>query len=140
MYLTFITFTLPHVATDSLDELLEAVDKAWRNVISGGGWQNGIKTDFGVIGQIKAVEATVGRHGWHPHLHVLFFHNCPTAGDDGTLEAFRDALGARWGHGLNASSVGPSTTTTASTPSPSEMTKASATTSPRSTSNWPATT
>ncbi len=95
--LTFITFTLPHVATDSLGELMTAVDRAWGNVIKGGAWQYGIKVDFEVIGQIKAVEATLGRHGWHPHLHVLFFHDRPTFGADGSLERFRDALGAKWG-------------------------------------------
>ena len=94
--LTFLTFTLPHVATDSLDELLVAIDRAWRNAISGKGWHHGIKAEYGVIGQIKAVEATLGRHGWHPHLHVLFFHDKPCRGDDGTLEHFRDAIGDRW--------------------------------------------
>ncbi len=95
--LTFITFTLPHVATDSLEELMTAVDRAWANVIKGGAWQYGVKIDFEVIGQIKAVEATLGLHGWHPHLHVLFFHDRPTFGSDGSLERFRDALGAKWG-------------------------------------------
>lgn len=95
--LTFITFTLPHVATDSLEELMTAVDRAWTNVIKGGAWQYGVKVDFEVIGQIKAVEATLGLHGWHPHLHVLFFHDRPTFGADGSLERFRDALGAKWG-------------------------------------------
>ncbi len=95
--LTFITFTLPHVATDSLDELMTAVDRAWANVIKGGAWQYGVKVDFEVIGQVKAVEATLGLNGWHPHLHVLFFHDRPTFGSDGSLERFRDALGVKWG-------------------------------------------
>lgn len=95
--LTFITLTLPHVATDSLDDLMTAVDRAWANVIKGGAWQYGVKVDFEISGQIKAVEATLGLNGWHPHLHVLFFHNIPSFGADGSLERFRDALGARWG-------------------------------------------
>ncbi len=95
--LTFITFTLPHIATDSLEELMTAVDRAWANVIKGGAWQYGIKIDFEVIGQIKAVEATLGPNGWHPHLHALFFHERPTLGSDGSLERFRDALGVKWG-------------------------------------------
>jgi hypothetical protein len=32
-----------------------------------------VKDRIGYIGEIRALEATVGANGWHPHLHVLLF-------------------------------------------------------------------
>ncbi|MCP4961098.1 MAG: hypothetical protein GY925_17765 [Actinomycetia bacterium] len=32
------------------------------------------EAEYGVVGWIAALEITHGPNGWHPHLHVLFFH------------------------------------------------------------------
>lgn len=99
---TFVTFTLPHIASDDLEILWRAVQRAWRMMVSGSSYQ-AIKARYGMLGTIRAVEATLGsRNGWHPHLHVLFFHDSALHGNDGTLEEFRDALGARWGRYIEA--------------------------------------
>lgn len=99
---TFVTFTLPHIASDDLETLWRAVQRAWRKMVSGSSYQ-AIKARYGMLGTIRAVEATLGkRNGWHPHLHVLFFHDAALHGNDGTLEEFRDALGARWGRYIEA--------------------------------------
>lgn len=99
---TFVTFTLPHIASDDLETLWRAVQRAWRKMVSGSSYQ-AIKARYGMLGTIRAVEATLGsRNGWHPHLHVLFFHDAALHGNDGTLEEFRDTLGARWGRYIEA--------------------------------------
>ncbi|MEM7339783.1 MAG: hypothetical protein AAF467_14105 [Actinomycetota bacterium] len=95
---TFLTFTLPHVATDSLDELVDALTKSWRGMTSGEKWKDKIKPRFDVISQITSFEATIGANGWHPHLHVLFFHWRPLDLDrGGEFDQFVTEMGERWG-------------------------------------------
>lgn len=105
--LTFITITLPHYKADTLDELLEIVRKGWRSLVSGSGYQGrrtddgdlvgGAKQRWGIIGNIRAVEITDGlSHGWHPHLHVLCFHDRPLTPEDGSLQEFRAWWSNRW--------------------------------------------
>lgn len=40
-------------------------------------WEGGMKSALGVVGQIKAVEITVGANGWHPHVHALMVTQAP---------------------------------------------------------------
>lgn len=72
-----LTLTAPHQRRDNLRELLanqaKALNSFWRDrqVVK-------VFTAMGVIGQIRALEATHGRlspqnNGWHPHYHVLLF-------------------------------------------------------------------
>ncbi|MEL7209627.1 MAG: protein rep, partial [Actinomycetota bacterium] len=90
---TMLTFTLPHYASDSLFELWEAMTRAWESMTSGQVYAERIKARYGILGFIKAVEVTIGFHGWHPHLHVLIFHDTQLSTEDGSLEEFRALFG-----------------------------------------------
>jgi hypothetical protein len=68
----FQTFTLAHGYGDGLRELQETVADSFRQVQAGKAWQLA-KTKFGIVGSIRALEATHGAAGWHPHLHVIWF-------------------------------------------------------------------
>ena len=74
-----------------------------------GGYVGGAKNRWGILGNIRAIEITDGdAHGWHPHLHVLCFHDTPlspgslqefpwwTGGPDGSLQEFRAWWSNRW--------------------------------------------
>ena len=92
---TFLTFTLPHYANDNLLDLWQAMTKAWQLTTSGGAYQS-LKARYGVLGFIKAVEVTVGVNGWHPHLHVVIFHDVQLREDDGSLAEFQGRFLQRW--------------------------------------------
>lgn len=64
------TFTIPHSSGDELVEMRKAVAAAWRSVTQGRGWVATRKA-IGLRGYVRALEATHGRAGWHPHLHVV---------------------------------------------------------------------
>lgn len=50
----------------------------------------GAKKRWGIVGNIRAIEITDGlAHGWHPHVHVLCFHDEPLSPEDGSLQEFR---------------------------------------------------
>ena len=68
--LYLVTFTLPHDQGDRLLPLYRAVTDSYRYVRSGSPWYRA-KEAIGYVGEIRALEATVGVNGWHPHLHVL---------------------------------------------------------------------
>lgn len=105
--LTFITITFPHVMSDSLKASLKTVNKGWRSLISGAGYKGketakgeyvgGAKQRWGILGNIRAIEITDGLiHGWHPHIHVLCFHDKPLSPEDGSLQEFRAWWSDRW--------------------------------------------
>lgn len=65
-----VTLTVPHRAGDSLAGLLDGLTRAWSQVVAGRRWTLA-QARYGIAGWLRAVEVTVGSHGWHPHLHVL---------------------------------------------------------------------
>ena len=67
-----LTLTLPHDAGERLKPMRRHVARAWQFVQSGAPWKR-MKERIGFVGSIRALEVTVGDHGWHPHLHVLLF-------------------------------------------------------------------
>lgn len=79
------TLTLAHERDDTLDELLDALRDSWRRMKSGAWWQ-GIRAKYQLRAYVTALETTWSpAHGWHVHLHCLFF--------SGLLEARFDAHG-----------------------------------------------
>lgn len=74
--LCFQTLTLPHSFGDGLGPTLSAVTESFRGVLSGRGWKD-IEARFGIEGHLRVLEVTVGKNGWHPHLHILFFTKSP---------------------------------------------------------------
>jgi hypothetical protein len=70
--LYLVTLTLPHDQGDRLEPLRRAVADSFRYVRSGDAWLKKKKA-IDYVGEVRALEVTVGAHGWHPHLHVLLF-------------------------------------------------------------------
>jgi hypothetical protein len=72
------TFTLQHNHTDGLAALGSSLNEAYRKLHSGRPWRT-FAEHFNIAGGITAREYTFGAHGWHPHLHTLWFHRKPVA-------------------------------------------------------------
>lgn len=72
--LLLVTFTLQHDSSDDLRVVLTALRRARRLLVSGRGAEY-LAGEFGVVGMVRALEVTHGLNGWHPHLHVLMFHD-----------------------------------------------------------------
>lgn len=88
-----VTMTLSHSRADKLDDIRAALAKAFDRVFSGSRWAK-LKSEYQVKFKVKSWEVTCGKHGWHPHLHCLFFLEIELAGK--WLEKFGDALRERW--------------------------------------------
>jgi hypothetical protein len=67
-----VTFTLRHKHSDDLRGLVTTLTEAFKQFQAGAVWV-GMKKRYGIVGTVRAFEATHGRNGWHPHLHVLIF-------------------------------------------------------------------
>ena len=94
--LLFLTLTVPHEHGEDLEPLLEGLQRAWSKTIAGRPWM-GFKRQYGVLGQIKVVEVTLGRNGWHPHLHVLLFVDRPPLDPEGDdVRAMEAWLASKW--------------------------------------------
>jgi hypothetical protein len=72
------TYTLPHVATERLGALLGLVRDAFAGFTSGEQWAK-LRADFGLVGYVRAHDATHGANGWHPHLHVVYVAERPVS-------------------------------------------------------------
>ena len=70
--LIFLTLTLRHDRTHDLDVLFDTVMAGWRKMLQGRGG-TALRQDLRMRGFVRAVEVTVGKNGWHPHLHLLLF-------------------------------------------------------------------
>lgn len=93
----FATATLPHDQGDALQASLEVLTAAWRSLM----WGKAGKIDkerFGILGNIKAVEITHGRNGWHPHIHAVILTQAEV--DVLSLCDWFGRLDARWARAL----------------------------------------
>jgi hypothetical protein len=88
-----LTFTLSHHAGDSLKSLERGLRTAFDKTFSGR-WFQEFKAEWRVVGKITSSETTVGRNGWHPHLHVLLFTELEYAGK--WPEAMEMQISERW--------------------------------------------
>lgn len=76
-WVNLLTLTCPHQRTDKLRELLAKQALALKYLFQDKTTRK-LFAEIGVIGQIRALEATHGRlsdynNGWHPHYHFLLF-------------------------------------------------------------------
>ena len=71
-----VTFTLQHSQGDSLADLAGAMNEAYRKMRQPRRWQL-FEKRIGLAGSITAREYTYGAHGWHPHMHSLWFVERP---------------------------------------------------------------
>lgn len=67
-----LTLAAPHkvVMDGNLRALFRENSRGYRRATSGEGWLED-KEAFGILGTIRADDATYGDDGWHAHLHVL---------------------------------------------------------------------
>ena len=96
-----VTYTLPHVVDESLDDVFGDLSAAWRKMWSGR-WAADFKADLGIVGSVRAVEITRGPSGWHPHLHVLMFVDQAEPAVDAGLVAIWISLFRRWATSVEA--------------------------------------
>lgn len=90
----FLTLTTRHYGCDALEDTLSGVMDSWTNgVVFGRGWAED-KARFGVVGFVRSVEITHGRHGWHPHVHALLFLERDLS--DFERAVFEDGIFGRW--------------------------------------------
>lgn len=83
-----ITFTVFHTVQERADEVLKLLkdtfadftkNAKWKRqktdgtyYTSGGAW-NQFYVEFGITHNVKVMEVTYGKHGWHPHFHNLYW-------------------------------------------------------------------
>lgn len=89
-----LTLTVRHAFGHELRGMQRGMAKAWRRFTSGRGWQ-ALEQEIGLEGHVRALEVTVGPHGWHPHLHVLLLTR------KALPEGFRRAVHARWAEAVD---------------------------------------
>lgn len=90
------TLTYRHKAYDSLSGGLEAFRRALRAFAAGRGGVEALRSTYGLVGQVTALEVTYGeRNGWHVHAHMLVF--LPS---DADAQDYERTARARWIHSL----------------------------------------
>lgn len=75
------TMTFQHSQGDNLPVILKQMGSAWNHLRGGRKWQKFFK-ETGGEGTIKGQEVTLGKNGWHPHLHVVYFMSKKSAWTD----------------------------------------------------------
>lgn len=64
----------------------------------------GLKEELGVIGTIRSTEVTVGKNGWHPHVHALVIHEAGKNEAESLIRAQKigSFIHDRWSKGLES--------------------------------------
>ncbi len=87
-----VTFTAPHTAFDTLSDLRDRMQDAFKRLRHGGPWER-LKSRCGYAGLVRSSEVTHGQNGWHPHTHEIWLVKPMTEFQQGE---FVDALKERW--------------------------------------------
>lgn len=87
-----VTLTVQHRATDELRATWDAVASGWKAIITGKTWEE-LRARHDVVGYTRSVEATIGHHGWHVHVHALVIVK-------GDAEAVSEHMWTRWAAGV----------------------------------------
>lgn len=95
---SLLTLTTPHQRGDNLAALLEQQGKALQGFLRDRQVKQ-VFSEMGYIGQVRALEVTHGRrsdrnNGWHPHFHILQFHQ--VAGREADRKDWTARLYLRW--------------------------------------------
>jgi hypothetical protein len=92
--ISLVTLTLQHTAADPLEVMLQAMADGVKRFRGGRTWQ-ALMRDYAIAGIIRALEVTYGESGWHPHMHLLVFHDAQL-GD--RVHRMTHELKQRWSH------------------------------------------
>jgi hypothetical protein len=68
--------TIRHHAAQKLADLWPQQSSVW-NAVTVDKTVRKLRTEFGFIGYSRAAEVTIGKNGWHPHIHPLYFFAKP---------------------------------------------------------------
>lgn len=70
-----LTLTFRHHQGQDLKMLRRGLSASWRRMLAHRDW----RTRDALVGVrvIRALEVTLGEHGWHPHLHVILMFRAP---------------------------------------------------------------
>lgn len=85
-------FTLAHSVMHSARDLRKAVAGSFQRMLAGASWKRAL-AKAGCIGGIRTLEVTVGRNGWHPHIHATFWFD---HSDEARAAEFGIWLFQRW--------------------------------------------
>jgi hypothetical protein len=88
-----VTYTMRHEYGDALEPLLDGLSNAFRRMTKDRRWRL-FAQRFGLAGELRKLELTHGRNGFHAHLHVGMLTQRQLA-DDERREA-QSWLRARW--------------------------------------------
>ncbi|MFS2127442.1 protein rep [Pseudomonas sp. Pseusp97] len=66
-----VTFTFPHTAFDTLEDLMAKQKQAFEFLRKGSPWDK-FKKRYGYGGLVRSLELTHGENGWHPHTHEIW--------------------------------------------------------------------
>lgn len=72
-HLTMLTLTFSHSKSDKLEDSLKALGQATAKFRTGKRYDQ-LRKELRLVGSIRALEITYGKNGWHPHIHLLNFH------------------------------------------------------------------
>ena len=100
-----VTLTARHGRRDDLGELLERLKKAKQRLHRHRTW-TGMKPL--IAGSVTATEVTHGRHGWHPHLHMILLIRAYDEGEAVMIanDLLRPWLASLHGAGLDGTGAG----------------------------------
>lgn len=101
-----VIFTARHANGHDLRAMRRHVARAWQRCVNGNPWKR-LQKRIGHEGTVRALDVTLGGHGWHPHLHILLLTAGPVAPRE--LVALRRFLFDRWTRALGRASVPGST-------------------------------
>ena len=95
---SLLTLTTPHQRGDNLVELLAQQGKALQSFLRDF-TVKAVFAEMGYLGQVRALEVTHGRksaknNGWHPHFHILQFHQ--VKGSEADRKDWTARLYLRW--------------------------------------------
>jgi hypothetical protein len=90
---SFVTRTIPHQDHHSLEFILDSFKLADVKLKQHRKYKE-VMARYGVIGSVKIYELTVGKNGWHLHVHEVYFHksekDCMIAGASSTASVYDD--------------------------------------------------
>jgi hypothetical protein len=91
--MVMITLTVRHDRDMPLDWLWPRLSAASDALRSSYAWKQINKL---LVGSVKAVEATHGANGWHPHYHVVLVFREDAVADQAEAEALAESLREEW--------------------------------------------
>ena len=93
LHISMLTLTVPHYAKDRCTDVLEGISSAYRKLKNRKPFKR-VKKEIGLVGDIRTLEVTYGKNGWHPHFHVLLVTRLLL--NDEKLESLSQDLLSQW--------------------------------------------